>query len=136
MGIDETIQVRCSRCKLKFRDKARRVRDGYSRQCPSCERLLFFVDGSPVKDITDALREAQRVRKLLIQEQDSKAIRPAATVTETEISEEALEVSRRIDTHSKYDVAVRTGTYMRVAAFDHNQIRHTRHVRPIRLEVE
>jgi len=48
----------------------------------------------------------------------------------------ALEVSRRIDTHSKYDVAVRTGTYMRVAAFDHNQIRHTRHVRPIRLEVE
>jgi hypothetical protein len=25
---------------------------------------------------------------------------------------------------------------MRVAAFDHSQIRHTRHVRPIRLEVE
>jgi len=25
---------------------------------------------------------------------------------------------------------------MRVAAFDHSQIRHTRHARPIRLEVE
>jgi hypothetical protein len=25
---------------------------------------------------------------------------------------------------------------MRVAAFDHSQIRHTRHVRPIRIEVE
>jgi Ethylbenzene dehydrogenase/Prokaryotic cytochrome b561 len=48
----------------------------------------------------------------------------------------ALEVSRRLDTHSKYDVAIRSGIYMRVAAFDHNQIRHTRHVRPIRLEVE
>jgi hypothetical protein len=48
----------------------------------------------------------------------------------------ALEVSRALDTHSKYDVPVRTGTFMRVAAFDHNQIRHTRHVRPIRLEVE
>ncbi len=48
----------------------------------------------------------------------------------------AIEVSRRLDTHSKYDVPIRTGTYMRVAAFDHNQIRHTRHVRPIRLEVE
>src|SRR5215467_11585178 len=47
-----------------------------------------------------------------------------------------LEVSRALDTHSKYDVPIRTGTFMRVAAFDHSQIRHTRHVRPIRLEVE
>ena len=97
MGIDETIQVRCSRCKLKFRDKARRVRDGYSRQCPSCERLIFFVDGSPIRDVTDALREAQRVRKLLTQEQDSKVVRPTAAATDSEISEDALEVSRRID---------------------------------------
>jgi hypothetical protein len=48
----------------------------------------------------------------------------------------ALEVTRRLDTHSKYDVPISTGIYMRVAAFDHSQIRHTRHVRPIRLEVE
>jgi cytochrome b subunit of formate dehydrogenase len=48
----------------------------------------------------------------------------------------ALEVARRLDTHSKYDVAIETGTFMRVAAFDHSQIRHTRLVRPIRLEVE
>jgi hypothetical protein len=48
----------------------------------------------------------------------------------------ALEVVRRIDTHSQYDVPIKTGVFMRVAAFDHSQIRHTRHVRPIRLEVE
>jgi hypothetical protein len=48
----------------------------------------------------------------------------------------ALEVARRLDTQSSYDVPVRSGTFMRVAAFDHSQIRHTRHVRPIRLEVE
>jgi cytochrome b subunit of formate dehydrogenase len=48
----------------------------------------------------------------------------------------ALEVTRRLDTGSKYDVPIRTGTFMRVAAFDHAQIRHTRHVRPIRLEVQ
>jgi hypothetical protein len=48
----------------------------------------------------------------------------------------ALEVSRRLDTHSEYDVPIKTGVFMRVAAFDHSQIRHTRHVRPIRLEVE
>ena len=36
----------------------------------------------------------------------------------------------------QYDVPLKSGTFMRVAAFDHSQIRHTRHVRPIRLEVE
>ena len=48
----------------------------------------------------------------------------------------ALEVARRLDTHSEYDVPIKTGVFMRVSAFDHSQIRHTRHVRPIRLEVE
>jgi hypothetical protein len=48
----------------------------------------------------------------------------------------ALEVARRLDTHSEYDVPIKSGVFMRVAAFDHSQIRHTRHVRPIRLEVE
>jgi hypothetical protein len=48
----------------------------------------------------------------------------------------ALEVARRLDTHSQYDVALTSGVFMRVAAFDHSQIRHTRHVRPIRVEVE
>jgi len=48
----------------------------------------------------------------------------------------ALEVARRLDTASPNDVAIESGVFMRVAAFDHSQIRHTRHVRPIRLEVE
>ena len=48
----------------------------------------------------------------------------------------ALEVKRRLDASSKFDVPIRNGVSMRLAAFDHSQIRHTRHVRPIRLEVE
>ena len=48
----------------------------------------------------------------------------------------ALEVARRLDTNSQYDIPIATGTFMRVAAFDHSQIRHTRHLRPIRLEVK
>ncbi|MBR1274357.1 ethylbenzene dehydrogenase-related protein [Bradyrhizobium sp. AUGA SZCCT0283] len=48
----------------------------------------------------------------------------------------ALEVRRRLDTTSQFDVPIRSGVFMRVAAFDHSQIRHTRHVRPIRIEVE
>jgi hypothetical protein len=48
----------------------------------------------------------------------------------------ALEVARRMDTGSKYDIPFKSGIYMRVSVFDHNQIRHTRHLRPIRVEVE
>ena len=48
----------------------------------------------------------------------------------------ALEVTRKLDTGSRYDVPIGSGTFMRVSAFDHTQISHTRHVRPIRLEVE
>jgi hypothetical protein len=48
----------------------------------------------------------------------------------------ALEISRRLDTKSRFDVAIASGVFMRVAAFDHSQIRHTRHIRPIRIEVE
>ena len=48
----------------------------------------------------------------------------------------SLEVARRLDTHSQFDVPIKTGVFMRVAAFDHSQIAHTRHVRPIRIEVE
>ena len=48
----------------------------------------------------------------------------------------ALEVRRRLDTTSQFDVPIKSGVFMRVAAFDHSQIRHTRHVRPIRIEVE
>jgi Ethylbenzene dehydrogenase/Prokaryotic cytochrome b561 len=48
----------------------------------------------------------------------------------------SLEVARRLDTHSQFDVPIKTGVFMRVAAFDHSEIGHTRHVRPIRIEVE
>ncbi len=48
----------------------------------------------------------------------------------------ALEVARRLDTGSKYDSPIATGMGMRVAVFDHSQIRHTRHIRPIRLVVQ
>jgi secreted trypsin-like serine protease len=47
-----------------------------------------------------------------------------------------LEVARRLDTSSPYDVKIGSGVLMQVAAFDRSQIRHTRHLRPIRLELE
>ena len=48
----------------------------------------------------------------------------------------ALEVSRGLKATSPYHVGIRSGVFMRVAAFDHTQIRHTRHVRPVRVEMQ
>ena len=47
-----------------------------------------------------------------------------------------LEIVRRLYTGSPHDIAIKTGVFMWVAAFDHAEKRHTRHLRPFRLEVE
>jgi len=104
VGVDDTIQVRCSRCKSKFRDKARRVRDGYSRQCPTCECMVFFQEGSPNKDVDAALREAERVRKLLRQEMEQKVASPAASAADDgamDGAEAAPAHSRRVDRRTR-----------------------------------
>lgn len=44
-----------------------------------------------------------------------------------------LELVRKHNTHSKYDVPLQTGTCMWVSAFDHAQIAHTRHIQAIKL---
>ena len=47
-----------------------------------------------------------------------------------------LEMKRALDTGSTYDVALRDGTYLWVAVFDHSQTRHSWHMRPLRLRME
>ena len=101
MGIDDTVLVRCTRCKSKFRDKASRLRDGYTRQCPTCECMVFFLDGSPNKDIHDALREAERVRKAIREEEADRIVRPAASAADTDDAEVAPALSRRVDRRAR-----------------------------------
>jgi hypothetical protein len=57
------VQIQCSRCKTVFRDRAGRLQDGYSRQCPSCEVVLFFTEDSPNPSIKLAMRRARKARK-------------------------------------------------------------------------
>lgn len=45
----------------------------------------------------------------------------------------SLELVRALDTGSSYDVALKQGICLWVAAFDHAQIAHTRHAKPVRL---
>ena len=104
MPVDDSIQIRCTRCKSKFRDKARRVRDGHTRQCPSCECMVFFIEGSPNKDVQAALREAERIRKLLREEEYEKivarqnaATAAAAAPADGDEAEAAPTASRRLE---------------------------------------
>ena len=90
--IEDTVQIRCSRCKSQFRDKARRVVNGYSRQCPQCESIIFFDEGSPNPDIRKAVREATQVRKALREEELERATRQ--TTAPVADDEESV-VSRR-----------------------------------------
>ncbi len=78
--IDDSIQIRCPRCKSKFRDKARRVVDGYSRSCPHCEGLVFFNEEAPNEELRIALRSAAKVRKAVKQEAASNEM-----VTESDV---------------------------------------------------
>ena len=47
-----------------------------------------------------------------------------------------LEIVRRLNTGSAYDVEIKSDVLMWVAAFDHSEKRHTRHLRPFRLRLE
>ena len=55
MALDDTLQISCTRCKAKFRDKARKVQTGYSRQCPGCEGVIYFEEGSSDANVQKAL---------------------------------------------------------------------------------
>jgi hypothetical protein len=46
-----------------------------------------------------------------------------------------VEMSRELDTRSPYDVAIDNDAFLWVAVFDHTQTRHSRHLRPLRVEL-
>jgi DNA-directed RNA polymerase subunit RPC12/RpoP len=63
--MDDSVQVKCTRCKAAFRERASRLQNGYSRQCPTCEVVLFFDEDSPDANIKQAMRMGRRVRREL-----------------------------------------------------------------------
>ncbi|MGY3659571.1 hypothetical protein [Bradyrhizobium sp. USDA 376] len=70
-----SVQIQCTRCKNVFRDRAARLQDGYSRQCPSCEVVLFFAEDSQHPFVKRAMRNARKVRK---EQREAEAVRRAA----------------------------------------------------------
>jgi hypothetical protein len=45
------------------------LQNGYSRQCPTCEVVLFFEEDFPNQDIKRAMKTARAVRKQLREEE-------------------------------------------------------------------
>ena len=71
-----SVQIQCTRCKGVFRDRAGRLQDGYSRQCPSCEVVLFFAEDSQHPFIKRAMRDARKMRKVLREEEAARIAAP------------------------------------------------------------
>jgi predicted nucleic acid-binding Zn-ribbon protein len=71
-----SVQIQCTRCKGVFRDRAGRLQDGYSRQCPSCEVVLFFAEDSQHPFIKRAMRDARKLRKALREEEAARIAAP------------------------------------------------------------
>ena len=63
--MSDSVQIHCTRCKSTFRDRAKRLQPGYSRQCPRCECIVFFEDSTNDKGIQRALLDAKRLRRAL-----------------------------------------------------------------------
>jgi DNA-directed RNA polymerase subunit RPC12/RpoP len=76
--MDDSIQVRCSRCNANFRDRARRIQNGYARECPGCNALIFFESESHDENIKRALKAAHKLRRLLAAAEGEKPSRREA----------------------------------------------------------
>ena len=76
--MDDSVQISCPRCRSRFRERARRLTNGFSRQCPACEMVVFFDDASPVVELRKAMLTAQKLRRSLAEEaHNTRSKRPA-----------------------------------------------------------
>jgi hypothetical protein len=82
--MDDSIQVRCSRCNAVFRDRARRIQNGYARECPGCNALIFFESETHDENIKRALKAAHKLRRALAAAEGAKpSAREAPTYVRT-----------------------------------------------------
>ena len=72
--MSDTVQIRCTRCRSNFRERARRLQAGYSKQCPNCEVIIFFEESSSDKNVQTALLAARRLRRVLRDADEAKVV--------------------------------------------------------------
>ena len=62
--MDDKVKIRCPACKLVFREKAHRVRDGVQLNCPSCCKLLTLNRDTDDPYFRRALKLAKEIRAI------------------------------------------------------------------------
>jgi hypothetical protein len=65
----DEVRVKCPRCKGVFRERARRLTSGHTRQCSGCDTVIFFEDGSPIPEVKAAMKEARDIRRTMREEE-------------------------------------------------------------------
>jgi predicted nucleic acid-binding Zn-ribbon protein len=78
--MDDSIRIRCTKCRTVFHDRAQRLQSGFSRQCPSCEVVLFFEESSNDPNIKRSLVQAKRIRKAVRLTEETKLYNPPPPV--------------------------------------------------------
>ena len=71
--MSDTVLIHCTRCKSTFRDRAKRLQPGYSRQCPNCEVIIFFEESASDRNVQKALLAARRLRRVLREQDEVKS---------------------------------------------------------------
>jgi DNA-directed RNA polymerase subunit RPC12/RpoP len=82
-AMDDSIQIRCSRCNARFRDRARRIQSGYACECPNCNVLIFFESESHDEHIKRALKAAHKLRRALAAEGEKPSPKQAPNYVRT-----------------------------------------------------
>ena len=80
--MDDAVRIVCTKCRSRFTDRARRIQSGYSRQCPACEVVMFFDEGTTNRNIRQALLEASRLRRALRAAEDERRATSASDSSE------------------------------------------------------
>jgi len=61
--MSEFIKVQCPKCGAFIKEKARKIRAGYSMKCTHCAEAIAFESESTNISIRQALSDARRLRR-------------------------------------------------------------------------
>jgi len=74
LATSDKISITCSRCDRSFGELYRRIRIGFERQCPHCQRLIIFSADTEDPSIQRALRLARGRRTRDREEAETKKL--------------------------------------------------------------
>lgn len=62
---EDKIRIRCTKCTAVFRERERRIRNGFQLNCPQCNRLITFDTSSDDPNVRKAFQAAKLLRQAL-----------------------------------------------------------------------